>query len=110
MEVTEIPLVVALPGSKPYKVRSIASTEEHLGNRIAEGSLHPSMFWPELARRERLSAQQKQAQSVWMRGEYQRLLDDFDERRYRAEWVSRWMEFHGDEAVDNQMPEQEPWK
>ena len=41
---------VHLPFGERFEVSSIVSDEEYLGNRVAEGDLHPSMFWPTLAR------------------------------------------------------------
>ena len=38
------------PLGKTYKVMTIVSDTEHLGNFVAEGKLHPSMFWPTLAK------------------------------------------------------------
>lgn len=45
-----VPFKVRLPFGEEYSTETISSTKEEVGNAVAEGRLHPSMFWPTLCR------------------------------------------------------------
>lgn len=66
-------------------VLHIASDIDHVGNRIAEGYIHPSMFWPSIARGEFVRRLRVEKESI----EYRRRIERAD---YAAGWVLRWME------------------
>lgn len=60
MRYEKMPVWTPLGGTR--MVDTIASDMAHYGNRIAEGDIHPSMFWPLVARserRRRVEAEQK---------------------------------------------------
>jgi hypothetical protein len=86
--VIEVPLKIHLPFGERYKVMSIASDIEDLGNRVAEGDLHTSMFWPELAKRKHRAEKRANRELFSLRKEY-------EEELYRQGWVSRWLEQEG---------------
>lgn len=87
MEFEYVPQKVWTPLTGFYEVISITDDIDHIGNRIAEGRLHPSLFWPELAkawRRDAVRETAKHYQSIKWR----------ESREYAASWVDRWLEFH----------------
>ena len=80
----DVPLKVSLPLGKPYRVKSIASDLEHVGNQVAEGDLHPSMFWPRLAQ---IKARRERDRSR----DFSELRERIRRDEYASEWVERWL-------------------
>lgn len=80
----EIPLKVELPFGERYSVTAICGNVEHIGNRVAEGDLHPSQFWPELAR---LATAQKNHDAA----RHYRDRDARERKAYSDNWVCRYM-------------------
>ena len=85
-----IPLKVWLPLGKVIKVSTIVSTLHHLGNNVAEGRLHPSMFWPELARYKSLEAKRNLTK-------YLQLYDELERKSYSSSWIDRWLQYEDED-------------
>ena len=82
IDTKELALRVRLPFGEKYKVRSIANDIDHIGNWIADGYLHPSMFWPELAKAKAMDAKRARSELLNLRTTHKKA-------EYAAGWIDR---------------------
>lgn len=87
MDSRETALDVWSPLGGSRRVRVVASNCDYIGLYVAEGSMHPSMYWPELAR---LYADQLRQAECDCR-QLRRDSEARQRREYAANWVSRWL-------------------
>lgn len=80
----EVPIRTWTPLGGRRTVISVAGNVDHIGNYVAEGFLHPSMFWPELAKMEK-------RQGEHAKHKLRSLEDGIAQSAYASRWVERWL-------------------
>lgn len=86
---TEIPIKIWSPFGNTYKTLTITSYEESIGNDIAEGRLHKSMFWPELAKSLNLKFELYNKRVEKSKEKNSRLV-------YASGWINEYLNYYDD--------------